>query len=65
MLIRVMSDIHNEFCHEQSGSDYLVPELDDDKDSTLILAGDIGLLNRNQPVLIAPMIGIVDVIRKL
>ena len=36
MLIRVMSDIHNEFCHEQSGSDYLVPELDDDKDSILI-----------------------------
>ena len=48
MLIRVMSDIHNEFCHEQSGSDYLVPELDDDKDSILILAGDIGLLNRQQ-----------------
>ena len=48
MLIRIMSDIHNEFCRDESGGDYFVPELDDDKESLLILAGDIGLLNRKQ-----------------
>jgi predicted phosphodiesterase len=48
MLIRMMSDIHNEFCRAESGGDYFVPELADDKESLLILAGDIGLLNRKQ-----------------
>jgi DNA repair exonuclease SbcCD nuclease subunit len=48
MLFRIMSDIHNEFCREQTGADYLIPELPDDKESILILAGDIGLLNREQ-----------------
>ena len=48
MLIRIMSDIHNEFCRDESGRDYLVPELSGDKESLLILAGDIGLLNRKQ-----------------
>jgi hypothetical protein len=48
MLVRIMSDIHNEFCREESGADYLIPELPDDKESILILAGDIGLLNREQ-----------------
>jgi hypothetical protein len=43
-----MSDIHNEFCRQESGTDYLIPELPDDKESVLILAGDIGLLNRKQ-----------------
>ena len=46
MQIRVMSDIHNEFCHEASGRDYLIPELKTDRESLLILAGDIGLLSR-------------------
>jgi len=46
MLVRIMSDIHNEFVRQESGSDYFVPELADDKASILILAGDIGLLSR-------------------
>lgn len=48
MLVRIISDIHNEFHREKSGLDYHVPELPDDKESILILAGDIGLLNREQ-----------------
>ncbi len=48
MLVRIMSDIHNEFVREKSGTDYVVPELADDKASILILAGDIGLLGRKQ-----------------
>ena len=48
MLFRVMSDIHNEFCQEESGEDWVVPELAGDKESTLILAGDIGLLSKKQ-----------------
>jgi len=42
--IRVMSDLHLEF---QNGPDqFVVPELPDDKDTVLILAGDIGLARR-------------------
>jgi len=48
MLFRVMSDIHNEFCREESSEDWKVPELAEDKESVLILAGDIGLLSRKQ-----------------
>ncbi|ACD90962.1 metallophosphoesterase [Chlorobium limicola DSM 245] len=48
MLIRIMSDIHNEVCREETGRDYCVPGLADDKDTLLVLAGDIGLLNRTQ-----------------
>jgi DNA repair exonuclease SbcCD nuclease subunit len=48
MLFRVMSDIHNEFYLEINGEDYHIPELENDSDSILILAGDIGLLNRKQ-----------------
>jgi DNA repair exonuclease SbcCD nuclease subunit len=46
MLIRVLSDIHNEYYLGEYGRDYVIPELQSDKDSLLILAGDIGLLNR-------------------
>jgi len=46
MQIRVLSDIHNEFYFCKYGCDYVLPELESDKDSLLILAGDIGLLNR-------------------
>lgn len=48
MLFRVMSDIHNEFSHEESGRDYRVPELADDRKSILILAGDTGVLSRKR-----------------
>ncbi|WP_235670369.1 hypothetical protein [Prosthecochloris vibrioformis] len=48
MLFRVMSDIHNEFCREESSEDWQVPELAEDNESVLILAGDIGLLSRKQ-----------------
>jgi len=48
MLFRVMSDIHNEFCREESGEDRAVPILAGDRKSTLILAGDIGLLCKKQ-----------------
>ena len=51
MLVRIISDIHNEFCREVSGTDYLIPKLPDDEDSLLILAGDIGLLNRKETCL--------------
>ena len=43
-----MSDIHNEFCREESSEDWQVPELAEDNESVLILAGDIGLLSRKQ-----------------
>lgn len=42
MLIRVMSDLHLEF----SQCDMEVPELNTDKETVLILAGDIGLAKR-------------------
>ncbi len=48
MLFRVMSDIHNEFCREESSENWQVPELAEDNESVLILAGDIGLLSRKQ-----------------
>jgi DNA repair exonuclease SbcCD nuclease subunit len=48
MLFRVMSDIHNEFCREESVEDWAVPILAGDRKSTLILAGDIGLLCKKQ-----------------
>ena len=40
MKIRVMSDLHNEFGTME------IPELEDDKDTVLILAGDIGLAKK-------------------
>lgn len=48
MIVRMMSDIHNEFHIGENGSDYSVPEMADDKKSILILAGDIGLLSLQQ-----------------
>lgn len=40
MLLRIMSDIHLEF------SDFKIPDLPEDKDAVLILAGDIGLVHK-------------------
>ena len=40
MLIRVLSEIHNEFYFGEYGRNYVIPELESDKDSLLILAGD-------------------------
>ncbi|TCD47205.1 metallophosphoesterase [Chlorobium sp. N1] len=48
MRLRIMSDIHNEFHRESYGEDYRVPELPEDGESMLILAGDIGQLNRTR-----------------
>ena len=46
MRFRIMSDIHNEMFMEYYGVDYEIPSLDDDKNTILILAGDIGLLSK-------------------
>lgn len=40
MKLRIMSDIHLEF------SDFTIPDLPEDKDTVLILAGDIGLVHK-------------------
>ena len=42
MFIRVMSDLHLEFCQGNMN----LPELPEDKDTVLILAGDIGLAKK-------------------
>lgn len=39
--LRILSDLHTEF------SDLYLPTLDTDKDSVLVLAGDIGLVHKN------------------
>lgn len=47
MKFRILSDIHNEFHKSELlpyGKDYMIPELPNDKETTLILAGDIGQL---------------------
>lgn len=45
MKFRIASDIHNEFLSSSPDyQDYEFPPLPDDKDTTLILAGDIGVL---------------------
>lgn len=40
MLLRIMSDVHLEF------SDFKIPDLDTDRETVLILAGDIGLVHK-------------------
>lgn len=46
MKIRIASDIHNEFLTDSGAyKHYVFPPMDDDKETTLILAGDICLLN--------------------
>jgi Calcineurin-like phosphoesterase len=40
MLLRIMSDIHLEF------SDFKIPDLDTDRETVLVLAGDIGLVHK-------------------
>lgn len=40
MLLRIMSDIHLEF------SDFKIPDLDTDRETVLILAGDIGVVHK-------------------
>ena len=42
MKIKVISDIHNEFYH---GGHYQLPVVDDESNITLIMAGDIAILN--------------------
>lgn len=45
MKFRIASDIHNEFCiSEPPYKDFMLEPMPDDSESTLILAGDIGLL---------------------
>ena len=41
MKLRFASDLHIEFNHDFKYIDSLIPELPDDKDSTLALLGDI------------------------
>ena len=48
MKFRILSDIHNEFIVESYGSDYDIEPLPDDKESVLILAGDVGLLSKQR-----------------
>lgn len=43
MKIRLISDLHMEFYYNmRTNSEFFVPEMDEDKDSVLVLAGDIG-----------------------
>lgn len=51
MKLRLASDIHTEFFSEdeiRSASKFILPELVDDKDTVLVLAGDIGSMQRTE-----------------
>ena len=42
MKFRFTSDLHFDFCKDESDLDYILPPLPADKETTLLLAGDIG-----------------------
>ena len=41
MKVRLFSDLHNEFTRQMHKRNYEIPELPDDSETVLILAGDI------------------------
>jgi len=44
--IRIASDLHLEFFKSAPSSEYILPHLDTDKETVLVLAGDIGLATK-------------------